>query len=206
MKSLGILLVAFVLAGCAGNSRHPLQSGVYDFGLPVEPLVADGRWLMVALEMRAPHWFDSRDIDYRLVYDNPLKLRSYAESRWVGAPGLLLSQRLRQQLGFVGVAGRAAVGCLLRLELQEFTQVFESPQNSRGMVQGRASLLDARHRIIAERPLVSEQPAPTADARGGVIALVAASEDLGRQLADWLNDLEKRGRLEDCRSPAGENR
>ena len=47
--------------------------------------------------------------------------------------------------------------------------------------------------------------AEVVDAHGGVIALAAASEDLGRQLAGWLNDLEKRGRLKDCRTPAEES-
>jgi len=43
------------------------------------------------------------------------------------------------------------------------------------------------------------------NAQAGVIALVAASEELGREFAAWLNDLEKRGRLKGCRSTAGES-
>jgi hypothetical protein len=37
------------------------------------------------------------------------------------------------------------------------------------------------------------------------MALVAASDALGRQLGDWLNDLEKRGTLTGCRSTAEES-
>jgi hypothetical protein len=107
--------------------------------------------------------------------------------------------------GLVPVTGQTAVSCVLRLELHEFSQLFDTPQRSRAMLQGNATLLDARHRIVAERGVASEQPAATDDARGGVMALVAASEALGRQLATWLNDLEKAGRLRHCRSTAGED-
>ena len=51
---------------------------------------------------------------------------------------------------------------------------------------------------------MSEQPAASADARGGVSALVLAGDALGRELAAWLNDQEKRGTLKSCRSTAAE--
>ena len=125
MKKLSILLACFLLAACAGGPRNAPPAEVYDFGLPAPPLAKDGGWSKLALEVRAPYWFDSLSIEYRLLYDDPLKLRSYAGSRWAGAPGLLLAQRLRQQLGFLGGSGRTAVSCVLRLDLQEFSQVFD---------------------------------------------------------------------------------
>lgn len=198
-----LLIATCLLAGCAGGGHNASPPEVYDFGLPVARLAVDARWANVALEVSASPWLDSREIEYRLLYEDPLKLRSYSASRWAAAPRLLLSQRLRQQLGLVGAGAPAA--CLLRLDLQEFSQVFATPASSRAMLLGRASLVDARRQLIGERPLAIEQPAPTADARGGVVALVAASDDLGRQFAAWLNDLEKHGRLQGCRSPAGES-
>lgn len=205
MNRFLIWLVAGLLAGCVGGTRNLSPAEVYDFGAPVEPLAEEGRWSSVLLDIRAPHWFDARDIDYRLLYENPLKLRNYARSHWVAAPALLLSQRLRQQLGLPGVGGQIVAGCVLRFELQEFSQVFDTPRRSRGILQGQAGLLDTRRQLVAERRLAIEQPAPTADAHGGVIALVAVSEELGREFAAWLNDLEKRGRLKGCRSTAGES-
>ncbi|HCZ15881.1 MAG TPA: hypothetical protein DHV85_15095 [Candidatus Accumulibacter sp.] len=198
MKKLSMLLVLGLLAACAGGPRSSPPSEVYDFGLPVQRLIADGRWSKLALEIRAPYWFDSLSIEYRLLYDDPLKLRGYAGSRWAGAPALLLAQRLRQQLGVVGSSGHTAVTCLLRLDLQEFAQSFDTPQSSRGVLQGTASVLDGRHRVVAERAFAIEQAAASADARGGVRALVSASEELGRQIAAWLNELEKSGTLKSC--------
>lgn len=203
MRRLLLLLALALLTACATGGRNAAPPEVYDFGLPAQRLVGDGRWSKVALEIRAPYWFDSRSIEYRLLYDDPLKLRSYAGSRWAGAPGLLLSQRLRQQLGLVGSSGHTAASCLLRLELQEFSQVFDTPQHSRGVLQGSAGVLDGRHRVVAEQLIAIAQPAATADARGGVRALVAASEELGRQLAGWLNELEKNGTLKSCLAAPG---
>ncbi|WP_374682676.1 hypothetical protein [Accumulibacter sp.] len=199
MKKLSICLAACaLLAACAGGAHNTRSAGTYDFGLPAARLATGASWSKLALEIRAPFWFDSLSIEYRLLYDDPLQLRSYAASRWAGAPGLLLAQRLRQQLGVLSGGGRTAVGCLLRLELQEFSQVFDTPLLSRGVLQGTASVLDARQQIVAERWLSIEQPAASADASSGVRALVSASDELGRQLAGWLQELEELGRLKHC--------
>ncbi|MBI4741577.1 MAG: membrane integrity-associated transporter subunit PqiC [Betaproteobacteria bacterium] len=204
MKSLAIVFFAIQLAACAGTTRGGPSPAVYDFGLPAASLAGGVAWARLALDVRAPSWFDGRSIAYRLAYDDPLKLREYAESRWAGPPALLLGQRLRQQLGVFGASSNTALDCLLRFDLTEFSQVFDTPQQSRGALHGRASLVDAKRRVVAEQTFAIERPAAVADARGGVGALVAASDDLGRRLANWLNTLEKEQGLRGCGStPAG---
>ncbi len=201
MKSFPLVLLATLLAACAGSSlRTATPVVVYDFGLPAQRLAGDGLSSRLSLEVRSPPWFDSLNVDYRLNYDDPLSQREYAGSRWVGAPGTLLAQRLRQQLGIAGATGGVLTDCVLRVELQEFSQVFDAPQQSRAVLQGNASVVDARRRLVAQRVVTIEKPAPTADAAGGVQALVAASTDLGQALADWLATLEKNGALRNCRS------
>ena len=179
-----ILIVLLLLGGCAVGARNSPPLAVYDFGLPAARLPAAENWPRVALDVRSPAWFDSLNIDYRLAYDNPLKRREYADSRWAGAPGVLLAQRLRQQLGTVNDSGSSA--CLLRVELQEFSQVFASPQQSQALIQANVQLFDARRQLLAARQLAVEAPAASADAPGGVKALVSASDDFGVQLASWL--------------------
>lgn len=204
MIKRSMLLAACLLGACAGGTRNP-PPVVYDFGMPAQRLTEDGRWSTLALEIKAPRWFDSPAIEYRLLYDNPLLLHGYAGSRWAGAPAQLLAQRLRQQLAFVGSGGQSAVSCLLRFEVQEFSQVFDTPLQSRGLLRGQASLLDSRHRIVGERRVAVEEPAAGVDARGGVNALVRASDALAGELAAWLNDQEKRGTLKSCRSTVAES-
>ena len=199
MRNVFVLLSALLLSACVGGARNTPSIAVYDFGLPAARLVADGTWSRLALEVRSPPWFDSLSVDYRLAYEDPLKQREYAGSRWAGAPGILLAQRLRQQLGTVSVTGNTLSLCLLRVELQEFSQVFDSPQRSRGVLQGSVSLIDVKRQLVAERQLAIEKPAATADAQGGIDALAAASTELGQLIADWLAGLEKAGTLKSCR-------
>ncbi len=199
MRNVFVLFSALLLSACVGGARNTSPIAVYDFGLPATRLIADGSWSKLALEVRSPPWFDSLNVDYRLAYEDPLKQREYAGSRWAGAPGILIAQRLRQQLGTVAVSGNALSDCLLRVELQEFSQVFDSPQRSRGVLQGSVSLIDGKRQLVAERQLAIEKPVATADAQGGIDALVAASSELGQKIADWLAGLERAGTLKSCR-------
>ena len=194
-----VLLGVSLLAGCAVSPGNGRSVGVYDFGLPVvRSGGADAEWPRVALEVVSPPWFDLLNVDYRLAYDDPLKQREYSGSRWAGAPGLLLSQHLWQRLGMASATGNAAAECLLRFDLQEFSQVFDSPTQSRGVLQGSASLIDARKQRVAGRQFSIEKPAASQDARGGVDALVAAGSDLALQLALWLDSLEKDKTMARC--------
>lgn len=199
MKRVLVVLLGFLLSACVGGVRNAPTAVAYDFGLPAARLVADGTWSRLALEVKSPPWFDSLYIDYRLAYDDPLKQREYSGSRWAGTPSVLLAQRLGQQLGVPGANGSTAVDCLLRVELQIFSQVFDSPKASRGVLQASVSVIDRKRHLIAERQMTIEKPAATADAHGGVSALVAASDEFGHQLESWLAGQEKIGVLESCR-------
>ena len=191
-----------VLSACAAGARNTSPAVVYDFGLPMAKPVDEG-WPGVALEVRSLPWSDSLGIDYRLAYDDPLKPREYLESRWAANPGYLLSQRLRQQLGTSVVSGGAVADCLLRVDLQEFSQVFDTRQSSRGVILADLLLVDGKRRRLAERRFSVEKSAATQDARGGVGALVVAADDLGGQIARWLAELSAGKGSPFCRSPAG---
>lgn len=198
---LGALLIsAALLSGCAFSPESRPSLAIYDFGLPAISAGNEGEWPRVALEVLSPPWFEALNVDYRLAYDDPLKQREYAGSRWAGSPAVLLSQRLRQRLGMAGANGNAAADCLLRFELQEFSQVFDSPTQSRGVLQGSASLIDARRQRVAGKQFSIEKPAASQDARGGVDALVAAGSELATQLASWLETLERKGEMARCQA------
>ena len=199
MNRCFVLLAALLLSACVGGAGNSVPSVTYDFGLPVARLAVGGTWPGLSLEVRSPSWFDSTNIDYRLAYADPLTRRQYVGSRWAGAPAQLIAQRLRQQLGVLSATANSATDCLIRVELQEFSQVFDSPQSSRGVLTASVSLIDGKRRVVAERLAVIDKPALGADASGGVQALVAASTEFGRLLSDWLLELEKNGGLKSCR-------
>lgn len=188
-RGWGLLVGGWILllSACAVGSRQLPPSAVYDFGFAGAAGGAGGAWSGVALDLRSPPWFDALSIDYRLNYDDPLRPREYADSRWAANPGILIAQRLRQSQGFS--AAVAAAPCLLRIEVQEFSQVFDAPAVSRGVLQGSMTLVDGKRRAVAERRFFVERGALTSDARGGVEALVRAVSGFEEQLLAWQKTL-----------------
>jgi len=78
---------------------------------------------------------------------------------------------------------------VLRIELEEFSQYFESPAQSVGMVRLRATLLEntiGGEKLLAQRSVAVQRPAPTADAPGGVRALTAATDAAAEEIGQWL--------------------
>lgn len=190
MRWLSCLFCFLLLAGCftAGKRGGDAPLAIYDFGPSSASLLAAPRKIPLALEVRAPLWFDTMGIDYRLAYVDVARLREYAKARWAGPPAQLLQQRLSQQLG-LSPSGQGQARCLLRLEITEFSQVFSAPDSSRGVVQGRAVMLDRARRQVAELSINLEKPASSADARGGVGALTMAIEHLATDIMAWEKQL-----------------
>ena len=78
---------------------------------------------------------------------------------------------------------------VLQLELEEFSQVFETAERSQGELRLRATVrqrLASGERLLAQRSVVLQRPAPSADAAGGVRALSAATDAAVLELAQWL--------------------
>lgn len=186
MRWLASVLLSLCLSACftTGKRGGDTPLAIYDFGPPSSSLLSVPRKQPLALEVRAPLWFDSLGIDYRLAYVDASRLREYARARWAGPPAQLIQQRLSQQLGYVA-AGQGQTRCLVRLEITEFSQVFAAADSSRGGLQGRALLLDRSRRQVAELAVSLEKPASSADARGGVEALTHTVEQLAIDLLAW---------------------
>ncbi|WP_153117868.1 ABC-type transport auxiliary lipoprotein family protein [Rhodocyclus tenuis] len=195
------LAAAMLLTACSIGAR-PAPT-LYDFGPPAARLTTAPATTPLAVEVRAPHWLDSPGIDYRLAYADAQRVQEYAGSRWLAPPAQLLAQRLRQQLGATAAASNVAAACILRVDLHEFSQVFEKEEQSAGVIQAQAVLLDARRRLIAGRSFAIERPAGSADARGAAAALLAASDALGGELAGWLNSSAPTARA--CAGSLGAN-
>lgn len=196
LKPIRLVLVSMVfLAGCA-TQRPDTVVKVYDFGLAPLPVVATGPQSGLAtvalFEPQVSHQLEGNALLYRLVYADPQQLRPYALTRWSMPPAQLISQRLRQQLGqqrAVVVPGEAAAQFNLRLMLEEFSQVFDSPAQSHGVVRMRATLTQrtsSGETLLAQQSFVVKQPASTPDAAGAVRALTAASDQAVVQVSEWL--------------------
>ncbi|MEI7535829.1 MAG: ABC-type transport auxiliary lipoprotein family protein [Comamonadaceae bacterium] len=200
-----VLLLILALSGCALKNPAP-RVAVYDFGPgPLNSAApTPGKALpTLLLEMlEAPAALDSTAVLYRLAYADSQQLRPYTLARWSMTPSQLLRQHLRQQLGQQrallnpgdSAGPNAAKPLLLQLELEEFSQMFESANKSTGLLRLRATLTRPETRgsqWLAQRSLTVQRSAATADAAGGVQALAAAAEAAAQELDQWLKEFER---------------
>ena len=186
--ALAMLLAFGVLAaGCAGNPAA-LSDIRYDFG-PPNPAASAGTLPAVkVLEVSAPDNLESDKLIYRLSYADAQQTASYANSHWTMAPSQLLTQRLRGALSSRGTVLTGADGVrapVLKVDLSEFEQIFDSQSESHAAVTARATLTQ-NGKVISQRTFIARAPSSSADAAGGAQALAAASDDLVAQISAWL--------------------
>lgn len=183
-----LVVLALTLAACAAPGRGRDDRAAYDLGPSPAPIAPVPTAVGLVLDVRLPAWLDTPAIAYRLAYAEPQRLRHYTQARWAAPPAALLQQRLRQSLALA--AGGAP--CTLRVELDAFSQIFDTPTASRVELRGEALLL-VRKREALRLPIRIEHPASPADAAGGAAAFAAAGDALAATLAGWLREQDLAG-------------
>ncbi len=187
----GALVVAGLLLGGCGSMQPPVRPTVYDFGPAATPqATASPQPPVVLHEIESSMALENNALQYRLGYADAQALRPYAQARWSMPPAQLLRLRLREVLGQsrnVLVPQDAPPGSLpsVRVDLEEFSHWFDSPQASSGWVRVRATLVQPGKPAL-QTTLVARQTAPSADAPGGARALARATDAIAAQLAQWL--------------------
>jgi cholesterol transport system auxiliary component len=188
---LTLTVVAWALTACAVPTP-PTAKTIYDFG-PVSRTAPAGNTMatsppLALAEIEASPALDSTAVQYRFAYANAQELRPYTLARWSMPPALLVQQRVRSALeahGPVLTPGEASPAFTLKLELEEFSQLFEAPDRSRGVLKLRATLLKGAA-LAAQRSFSASADAPTADVAGGALALSRATDQAATQLAEWV--------------------
>ena len=209
LRAVTLSATALVLAACSALPTPPVQPARYDLGLTdtsvpqataAAPRVAAPP--LVLAEVQAPAGGDnSTAMHYRLNYADNQELRAYQHARWSQTPAQMLEQRLRTRLALerpvlserdnlsANPSDTRPLG-LLRLELVEFSQVFDSASSSQAVVRVRASLIGQDRRggnvLLGQQLLSAQTPATTNDAAGGARAMAASVNDLTLQLSNWL--------------------
>ncbi len=189
LTRIAIVSATLLLCACATNST---ANSVFDLGpVKVVPGAATATLPPVSLaDLEAPGWLDTHAMQFRLAYANSQQLRRYSRSRWTMPPSALLSQRLKSRIAQAGGVVLAATDGaaqipVLRLELNDFTQVFTAPGQSHADVALRATLFNGRS-LLAQKSFARSVPAPSADAEGGATALAAASDAIIADIIAWL--------------------
>ncbi|HUR91002.1 MAG TPA: ABC-type transport auxiliary lipoprotein family protein [Ramlibacter sp.] len=202
-QRLWMVAAAFALGACSSIAPDkPVRATMYDFGpgaadtaAPATPQPA-----IVLADLESSTALESSALLYRLGYADAHQLLPYAHARWSAPPPQLVRQRLRERLGrdravldpteaatLARTAGQ--MPRVLRVELEEFSHVFDSATQSFGVVRVRATLLDntpGGERLIGQRVFAQRQPAAAADASGGVRAITAATDAVAQDISAWL--------------------
>jgi cholesterol transport system auxiliary component len=203
-RPLFCLVLAGALAACGGLPKGGPVAAVYDLGPGMVHELPSNRMAPLPTlslgEVQAPTALDNLPVVYRLGYSDAQQLRPYAQARWSMPPAQLLRQRVRETLGqrraVLNLADGVAPppGALtLRLELEEFSQLFEAPTRSTAVLRLRATLAQPApggDTLVAQRSFVLREPSASPDAAGGVRALTAAVDSAVQQLDQWVQQTQ----------------
>jgi cholesterol transport system auxiliary component len=185
-------MLAAVLASCTLDRAASVVPTSYDLG-PAPAYARSNPAIVGTLlipPVRAPAWLDETSLVYRLLYEDSSRPRVYAMSRWSADPASLVTDRLRSRFaaasGGVVIPGYSvASDYTLRVELDDFSQRFDAPDQSRASLSARATLLSTLDRkLIAQRVFDYERPA-AANASGAVKALTEATDEFLEALVKW---------------------
>ena len=192
---------ALLLAGCTLTPQKTPPVSMYDFGSI--PRLESGhpaflRANIQVAEISAPVWLDTQSIRYRLAYHNPARAYAYTTSRWVAPPAKLLTERVRQYFAAHinqedKIRERASLAnYLLKIELEEFIQIFENQDSSWVKIRLRVSLYEQKTRsLMAQRNFSGEQLTESANAEGAVAGLIKVGDELSNELIQWVDNVFK---------------
>lgn len=183
-STLLALLGTSLLAACAAL-KPPPPLAVHELGQP--PVVAAQPLLpSFNISVNAPSWLMSNAMQYRLLHEPPARRQFYAHNRWAGNPAELLQRYLIQALGAPAAASQT---CLLRIDLDEFSQDFSDAQSSQARLDVRAAVyLQYEDTPVSQQVFsltgASAAPGPLA----GVSAHRLLAADLAAALTQWLQN------------------
>ena len=207
VKAVFYLLIGLTLVSGCSVIDKPTRASLYDFGPGALSTQAGTGTTVPALPPLAladiatsGGALDNQGVLYRLAYTDAQQLRPYSQARWSMPPAQLVRQRLRERLSQRRVVLKASEGValnrsqtaslpMLRLELEEFSQLFSAPDASVGLIRLHATLVDitpAGERLVGQRSIVVKRPASSADAPGGVRALTEATDAAIEEIEQWL--------------------
>jgi ABC-type uncharacterized transport system auxiliary subunit len=178
-----VVVVATALLSACSLAPTTVAPAVFDLGPPPPAAAATAPLRLRLPEPAAPAWLEGNGIGYRLAFRDPFRREVYRDSRWAAPPAALVGQRLRLRLAQRPCALPSELRPpTLQLSLEEFSQTFVSASESQGVVQLRATWVEAG----VERLFTSTRASASADARGAVQGLSAAVDQALDEIITWV--------------------
>ncbi|GAB6068236.1 hypothetical protein JCM13664_15550 [Methylothermus subterraneus] len=163
-----------ILSACAPLATRRPPPALHDFGPP--PAVRENG---ARVDVTAPPWLQDTRLRYRLLYQDPTRIRFYAEHRWIAPPPVLLAHAL----SFLP----APCSVRLHVHLYELEQVFDTPTHSRIVLGFWVEALRADGQGTAKRFFRFNWPTPSADVQGAVAAYAETAAQAIGEIKAWLD-------------------
>lgn len=191
MKSMTLVFATLPLlllvSACSILPSRSQLPAVYDLGMASRTGSAGLPLPTVQLgTVTESDWLSSTAMYYRLLYDDPQRLRSYVDSRWSGTPAELMEGRLELALAKIPDTLPSGGHYTLDVHMLTFEQDFSSPQAASVHLEVWVILRrSADQRRVAQR-LFSYQKSGTPDARGAAEGFSALSNVFTSSLLKWI--------------------
>lgn len=180
-----ILLIAIGISGCSLMPSQAVLQRVHDFG-PLPTAAPDPPAHIRVESVAAPTWLSTDAIHYRLVYDDPTQLRSYADHRWAAPPAEMLGARLQRLLPQSAVTDKDHTAVyVLDVTILEFEQDFPAANSADVRVELQASLRSAVDgHVVAQRSFGDSHSVPP-DVHGAIAGMADLATKSADSIAVW---------------------
>ncbi len=186
-----LIIFAMTFAGCALGPDKREAPAVFDLG-PQRAAPASARINATLLipPVSATPMLDSLNIIYRLNYRDAGRPEAYTENRWAASPAIMLTDRMRARFapatrGVVSLQDGARADYSLRVELEDFSQSFDTPEASKVALRLRASLVNVDTRALLTQRTFAVERAAAPNAPGAAKSLAEASDALIDDMLNW---------------------
>jgi cholesterol transport system auxiliary component len=178
MKKYCLLFAAgILLLGCSETARVP---ALHDFGVgPLPPPASPQNAAAGEVRVVAPKWLSDNRIRYRLLYDQPTRVRFYNLDQWIAPPPELL------RLHFSSAPRNPNYS--LVIHLVNFEQQFEAPGKAAVLMRFSVEALAADSKKKASsREFVLRSGQVSPDAQGAVQGFAELAERARQQVLSAL--------------------
>jgi uncharacterized lipoprotein YmbA len=180
-------LAAGAVGACSVLPQPRAAAQVFDLGPPARVVVPAAAARLEVGAVTAPEWLGGNEIRYRLAFDEPQQLRSYARHRLVAPPAELFGERLRQILARARADHPSAASpppVRLEVVLETFEQRFASRHSAAVVIGLRAQLARPGGPPFATRVFSWRRPSGP-DAPGAATALAGLTDAALGELVAW---------------------
>lgn len=182
--SLGLLF-----SGCFTKQMPSIQT----YSLNYDANVQSVKTIAKSLKVYEPKMFNYLNNSGIVYVENQIEYQHYALNKWSERPSKMIQNLIVQHLNNIQAFSFVATNNIevhtdLKLisEIDDFTQYFKD-DSSFVKLQIRVYLSNQNNQTVFKY-FTYEQPCPTNDAKGAVIALNSAVNTFAQDLFTWLNN------------------